>query len=116
VGASDLLDFGAGRGTKAVTAVYGGDANFAAGTSMAAHQVVSKAATTTTVTSSINPSSAGKNVEFTAVVNGAVGGIATGTVTFYDGTTTLGTVHERGEGESHNFKTEPRYAPCDSDV
>jgi hypothetical protein len=85
-----------GVGTKAVTAVYGGDANFAAGTSMAAHQVVSKAATTTTVTSSINPSSAGKNVEFTAVVTAPFGGIATGTVTFYDGTTTLGTVATSG--------------------
>jgi len=42
------------------------------------------------------------------VVTAPFGGIATGTVTFYDGTTTLGTVHERGEGESHNFKTEPR--------
>jgi len=51
---------------------------------------VNQAATATTVTSSLNPSTFGQSVTFTATVSSA-GGTPTGTVTFYDGATTLGT-------------------------
>ena len=56
-------------------------------------QVVNKAATTTTLTSSLNPSVVGQAVTFTATVSitDPVPGPPTGTVTFKDGTTTLGT-------------------------
>jgi YD repeat-containing protein len=49
-------------------------------------------ATTTTVTSSVNPSVTGQAVTFTAkvVASGGGTGTPTGTVTFSDGTTTLG--------------------------
>jgi Bacterial Ig-like domain (group 3)/Kelch motif/Beta-propeller repeat len=47
------------------------------------------APTTTTLTSSLNPSLAGQNVSFTATVTGG-GGNSTGTVSFTDGSTTLG--------------------------
>ena len=78
-------------GTDAITAVYGGDSNFAAGTSAAEKQVVSKATSTTTLVSSLNPSTVGQAVTFTAAVAPQYTGTATGTVTFQDGTTTLGT-------------------------
>jgi hypothetical protein len=54
--------------------------------------VVPPAATTTTaVTSSVNPSTAGTNITFTATVISATAGTITGTVTFLDGATSLGT-------------------------
>jgi len=50
-----------------------------------------KAATTTTLASSLNPSTYGQSVTFTATVTSS-SGTPTGTVTFKDGTTTLGSV------------------------
>jgi hypothetical protein len=49
--------------------------------------VISKATPTVTLSSSLNPSGVGKSVTFTATVPSS----ATGSVTFYDGATTLGT-------------------------
>jgi hypothetical protein len=77
--------------THSITAVYGGNANFAGSTSAILSQVVNQASTTTTVTSSANPSSFNQSVTFTATVTGANGGTPSGTVTFKDGVTTLGT-------------------------
>ncbi|WP_210420322.1 Ig-like domain repeat protein [Aquisphaera giovannonii] len=80
-------------GTHTVTAVYGGDGNFANSTSSSVSQVVNRSATTTALTSSASPSAFGQSVTFTATV-GAVApgaGTPTGTVTFMDGSTTLGT-------------------------
>ena len=51
----------------------------------------SLAATTTSLVSSLNPSSSGQSVTFTATVSSA-SGTPTGTVTFNDGATALGTV------------------------
>jgi uncharacterized repeat protein (TIGR03803 family) len=79
-------------GTNSITAVYAGDSNFAASTSKALSQVVSKATTITTLASSLNPSSVGQSVTFTASVAPEFSGTATGNVTFYDGTTLLKTV------------------------
>jgi hypothetical protein len=58
----------------------------------------SGAATTTALVSSLNPSNFGQAVTFTATVatNGST--TPTGTVTFYDGTTTLGTGTLNGSG------------------
>jgi len=50
-----------------------------------------KAATTTTITSSLNPSSFNQGVTFTAKVTGSFGATPTGTVTFKNGATVLGT-------------------------
>jgi N-acetylneuraminic acid mutarotase len=56
-------------------------------------QIVTQASTTTSVTSSANPSVSGQSVNFTATVSAVAPGSGTpsGTVTFKDGSTTLGT-------------------------
>jgi hypothetical protein len=80
------------QGSHAMTAVYGGDADNATSTSPVVNQVVNSAggvATTTTLTSSQNPSTVGQAVTFTATVSGAT---PTGTVQFFDGANSLGTV------------------------
>ena len=59
--------------------------------SLPSNQTVLKDTTTTTIASSINPSTAGQPVTFTATVAVATGtGTPTGMVTFLDGATTLG--------------------------
>jgi hypothetical protein len=65
--------------------------------------MVGKAATTTTLASSLNPSNSGQSVTFTASVTPQFGGKVTGTVTFYDGTTVLKTVAL--SGGAAKFKT-----------
>src|SRR5262249_42968574 len=56
-------------------------------------QTVNKSASLTAVTSSLNPSVFGQTVTFTATVSAVApgSGTPTGTVTFLDGTATLGT-------------------------
>lgn len=76
--------------SHSLTAVYGGNATFAGSTSPVLTQTVKQAATTTTVGSSLNPSTFGSSVTFTANVT-STGGTPTGTVTFKNGSTTLGT-------------------------
>lgn len=76
-------------GNDSITAVYGGDSNFAGSTSKAVTQMITQATTTTTLTSSLNPSNVGQSVTFTASVAPEFSGTVTGTVSFYDGTTLL---------------------------
>jgi hypothetical protein len=76
-------------GTDYIKAVYGGDSNFGGSTSQALPQVVNKATTTTTLVSSLNPSSFGQSVTFTATVKPQFSGRVKGSVTYYDGTTVL---------------------------
>jgi hypothetical protein len=78
-------------GQNAITAVYSGDAHFAASTAPAFDDTVSQASTTTTVTSSANPSATGEIVTFTAAVAPIApgGGTPTGSVTFFNGSTQL---------------------------
>lgn len=83
-------------GSHSITASYGGDGNFSGSTSPVLTQVVNggtQLASTTTVTSSQNPSATGQAVTFTATVAGPTGSsvVPTGSVSFLDGTTTLGT-------------------------
>jgi Bacterial Ig-like domain (group 3)/Galactose oxidase, central domain/Bacterial Ig-like domain (group 2) len=74
--------------SHSITAAYGGNTTYNSSTSSALTEVVNKANSTTSVVSSLNPSSFGGSVKFTATVTPSA---ATGTVTFKDGTTTLGT-------------------------
>lgn len=77
-------------GTHPITAVYGGDATHAGSTSSVLNQVVNSSAatpTTTSVVSSVNPSTVGQSVTFAATVNGNG---ATGTVQFRDGGVDVG--------------------------
>ena len=78
-------------GTHTLTAQYGGATGFASSTSTGTSVTITKAASTTLLTDSIDPSTLGSPVTFTATVSGGVG-TPTGSVTFYDGVTPLGTV------------------------
>ena len=78
-------------GTRSITARYQGDSTHALSVSPIVSQVETLKATTTAVTSSLNPSIGGETVTFTATVSSSQGGTPTGTVTFLDGTTSLGT-------------------------
>jgi hypothetical protein len=78
-------------GTHPITAVYAGNADFNTSTSAAVNLVVDKAKTTATLTSTPNPSNSGQSVTFTATITPAFGGNPSGTVTFKDGATTIGT-------------------------
>jgi hypothetical protein len=78
-------------GSHAVTAVYRGNADFLASTSAILTQTVKQASTTTAIASSSNPSAYGESVTFTATVKSNTTVKPAGTVTFKDGTTTLGT-------------------------
>ena len=83
-------------GSHSITATYapGADPNFNGSTSSTAiPQVVNKANTATTLTSSASPSVSGQIVTFTATVTpvAPATGTPTGMVTFLDGSTLLGT-------------------------
>lgn len=80
-----------GVGGHAVTAVYNGDANFTTSTSPIFTQTVNQGATSSVVTSSVDPSVSGQNVTYTATVAtlAPASGTASGTVAFMDGATTL---------------------------
>jgi hypothetical protein len=80
-------------GTHTVTATYSGDNNFFASSSSAITQTVNSGVvgTTTTLSSSANPSVFGQSVTFTATVTPTSGsGTPTGTVTFSDGASSIG--------------------------
>jgi hypothetical protein len=73
--------------THVIAAQYAGDTNYNAATSAPLSQVVNKAAGTPTVAVSPNPNPSGSSVTITATFPTG----STGNVTFYDGTTVIGT-------------------------
>ena len=78
-------------GHHSITAAYDGDANVDIGASAAIDESVAKAATQTTVSTSPSSSTLGQSVTLTATVTVLDSPLdATGTVTFYDGGTVLG--------------------------
>jgi hypothetical protein len=79
-------------GKQTIKAVYPGDVNFATSTSGPFVQIVVKATTTTSLTSSQDPSAYGQSVTFTTAVAPQFMGTPTGAVAFYNGATKLGTV------------------------
>jgi len=79
-------------GTRMVKAVYGGDSYLLGSKSKALNQVVEKATTRTTLTSSLNPSQVGRSVTFAASVAPEFSGTPIWKVTFYDGQTLLKSV------------------------
>jgi hypothetical protein len=87
-------------GTHSINAIYGGNSNYNGSTSPALSQKVNKANASTTVISSLNPSVRGQSVTFTVTVTATTpgSGTPTGTVTFKDGQTTLGTRTLNGLG------------------
>jgi hypothetical protein len=86
-------------GSDTVTATYASDSLFAASSGSTVQTVQSTFTTTTTVSSSANPSVFSQSVTFAAAVTSS-GGTPTGTVTFKDGATTLGTSTLDGSGHA----------------
>jgi large repetitive protein len=84
-------------GAHSITGAYLGDANDAASQSVALDEQVQQAGPVT-LASSANPSIAGVGVTFTVTIAAPQGGAVTGTVTFKDGATTLGTANVNGAG------------------
>lgn len=89
-------------GSHSITAVYGGDANDNGSTSPALGQTVNKGSSTATLACTPNPASSGQSVTCTATVSP---GTATGTITFKDGTGTLGTATLSGGNAVYSTAT-----------
>jgi len=85
-------------GSDSVTASYSGDVYYTAGDSAPFTITVAAASTSTTVASSLNPSSFGEPVTFTANVTSSTGLIPSGNVQFKDGKTVLGVVQLNASG------------------
>lgn len=86
-------------GTHLLTAAYSGDGTHLGSTSNTVPVVVIPDATTVRLTSSANPIVYGQSVTFTANVAAAGQSLApTGAVTFFDGSTQLGTAPLNGAG------------------
>jgi uncharacterized repeat protein (TIGR01451 family) len=83
-------------GSHNIVASYSGDSTYGVG-SAPLNQYV-EWATTTTLQSSLNPSTYGQQVTFTATVSSSSGSAATGSVTFDDGSNVLGTVQLNSSG------------------
>jgi subtilase family serine protease len=86
--------------TSAITAVYSGSASYSGSTSNAVMQTVTKGSTTDVLTVMPSPVTVGQTVTLTATVSAVppAGGTPNGTVTFRDGTTTIGTARLNGSG------------------
>lgn len=91
-------------GNNSITAEYNGSADDNASTSSAFNQVVRQATTTTTLVSSLNPSTQGKTVTFSAVVKSS-GGVPTGAVSFLDGSKKIGSANLSGGKASFSTST-----------
>jgi hypothetical protein len=85
-------------GTHSIAAQYSGDVNFASSTSTGEELGISVRTTSTALASSLNPAVGGQSVTLTATVTTTAGGSATGTVTFLDGATSIGTGTLNGSG------------------
>ena len=87
-GTATLSSCGLAAGSHSMTASYNGDSAYVASTSTTLTQTMNKAASSVVVAGNPNPSSYGASVTFTATVTPSS---CTGSVTFKDGATTLGT-------------------------
>jgi hypothetical protein len=90
-GRASITTTGLAVGSHFVVADYQGNNNFAPSNSLGVHVTINTANTISTLTSSPNPSQYGQTVTFTAKVKGQYRGTPSGTVTFSDGSATLGT-------------------------
>src|SRR5207248_747605 len=77
--------------THSFTAIYGGDADFTGSNSPILTQTIYTPSLSAAVPTSNSPSNRGAAVTFTASVTSPVTGTPTGTVTFQDGASALGT-------------------------
>jgi len=95
-------------GSYSITASYGGSSSDAPSQSAPPVSVtVNGIATTTTLTASATTLTFGQTLTLTATVAAASGGTPTGTVTFLNGTTSLGTAPLNGSGVGSLVLTPP---------
>ncbi len=87
--AASLITSTLSVGTHSITAAYSGDSTHSASSSPALVQTVNALISSTALSSSLNPSTAGQAVTFTANVASTSSGTPTGSVQFLDGTTVL---------------------------
>jgi len=88
-------------GSHSIKASYPGDANYNSVTSSVKTQVVSKATPTLTVATSGTPSNYGASVTFTATISAG----PTGTISFFNGATSMGTVNISGTTAAYSTST-----------
>jgi autotransporter-associated beta strand protein len=88
-----------GFGTHTIRVTYAGDAHLNAASGQTTY-TVTQVGTTTTLSSSVSPSTFGQPVTFTAHVTSASGPIPTGPVTFMEGSTPLGTANLNASGNA----------------
>lgn len=86
-------------GSHFLVASYSGNTNYAGSSSMSLNQQVMLAATSVQLSSSTSSVVTGNNITLTAVVGGN-GAIPSGAVTFYDGSTSLGTTTLNSAGQA----------------
>jgi Bacterial Ig-like domain (group 3)/MBG domain (YGX type)/Beta-propeller repeat len=89
-GQATLTTSSLSAGAHAISATHVGDTNFLGSTSSAFTLAVQQT-TSTTLAVSPNPATAGQPVSLSATVTPGGAGTPTGSVTFFDGTSTLGT-------------------------
>jgi hypothetical protein len=89
-------------GSHAITASYAGGTDYGASTSSKLTQVVG-AVTATALKASVNPTVYGQAVTLTATVSSKTAGTITGTVSFQDGTTVMGS--GKVSGDKATFST-----------
>ena len=104
-------------GTHTTYVSYSGNDYYAPSTSPLYDVVIVADPTATTVTSSLNPSTFGQAVTFTAVIADQYH-VAEGTVNFLDGTTVIGTgtVDGAGHGHLHHLDAGDRQPPDQCDL
>jgi hypothetical protein len=92
-GIATFTTSGLTAGSNSITASYSGNTMFGPSTSAILSQMVNQASTTVTLSASANPAGVGQSLTFTAAVAAVSpgAGVPTGTVTFMEGTTILGT-------------------------
>ncbi|MFZ0394260.1 MAG: aryl-sulfate sulfotransferase [Terracidiphilus sp.] len=93
-----LLPASAPSGAYTIQAAYNGGDGFAASSDATQILTVNPAASSTTLTSSNANANQGASLTFTAVVTGAAAVAPTGSVSFMDGSTALGTGTLSGQG------------------
>jgi hypothetical protein len=89
-GQATLTKTFSGSGTKCVSAVYSGDGTFLPSTSPVLYEGVGGYASTTAVAAATSPSVLGQSVILTSTVSSSFG-TPTGTVSFLNGSSTMGT-------------------------
>ena len=97
-GTATFTDSALPAGAYSVTAVYLGDASNGTSTSSAVNETVSTIPTTTVLTSASTSGPNAQVILVAAVVNNGSGPTPTGTVTFYNGATSLGSATLNSNG------------------